>query len=409
MSERPTEPTQLLTVSRAAPGHRVMPPSYRAVMLGSGRANFTCPHQTEALCRLRAHGEARDGRARRHSFHRSRRRGIAAAGLDRRVSRCGRQRPCGVRCRPQLHPGEPRTHRARTTSSRPTLDRKAVLDLLSPRPGMSARLLEMAECGLLERLFPELQHIHRRAAPDPYRRHSAGVHAVLPVAAPRAAAHAGRPGPGALHRPARGAACARVASPSRCCCTMSARDAITAMRARACASRSRRSIGSSCQPAAAEPLRFLIRHHRQMARVAFRRDAGNPDVVARFATLVGSEELLKMLCLVTLDRHRGDQPGCAHAVEGRSAVAPLYRYAASGSRSARPAPPGSTTPGWPWRWPGVRRHLGHGAGALRDRPAAAPTCRCSACRPSTATCVSRAASCRTRCMPRSSSTATSAG
>ena len=51
------------------------------------------------------------------------------------------------------------------------LDRKALLDLLSPRPGVSARLLEMAECGLLECVFPELQQIHRRAAPDPHRHH----------------------------------------------------------------------------------------------------------------------------------------------------------------------------------------------------------------------------------------------
>ena len=33
-------------------------------------------------------------------------------------------------------------------------DRRRVLDLFSPRPGISARLLEMAECGFLERLFP---------------------------------------------------------------------------------------------------------------------------------------------------------------------------------------------------------------------------------------------------------------
>ena len=45
---------------------------------------------------------------------------------------------------------------------------------------------------------------------------------------------------------------------------------------------------------------FLIRNHLQMSQVAFRRDAEDPQVVAQFAALVGTEERLKMLCLMTL-------------------------------------------------------------------------------------------------------------
>jgi [protein-PII] uridylyltransferase len=37
-----------------------------------------------------------------------------------------------------------------------------------------------------------------------------------------------------------------------------------------------------------------------MSHVAFRRDSEDPEVVRRFASLVGTEELLKMLCLMTL-------------------------------------------------------------------------------------------------------------
>ena len=37
-----------------------------------------------------------------------------------------------------------------------------------------------------------------------------------------------------------------------------------------------------------------------MSQVVFRRDFGDPDTVAQFAALVGTEELLKMLCLMTL-------------------------------------------------------------------------------------------------------------
>src|SRR4029078_2674533 len=49
---------------------------------------------------------------------------------------------------------------------------------------------------------------------------------------------------------------------------------------------------------------FLIRHHLRMSLAAFRRDTEDPDIVKQFAALVGTEERLKMLCLMTLvDTH----------------------------------------------------------------------------------------------------------
>jgi [protein-PII] uridylyltransferase len=45
---------------------------------------------------------------------------------------------------------------------------------------------------------------------------------------------------------------------------------------------------------------FLVGHHLVMSNVAFRRDVEDPHVVERFAHLVGTEELLRMLCLMTL-------------------------------------------------------------------------------------------------------------
>jgi len=45
---------------------------------------------------------------------------------------------------------------------------------------------------------------------------------------------------------------------------------------------------------------FLIRHHLEMSRVAFRRDSEDPEVARQFASFVGTEEMLKMLCLLTL-------------------------------------------------------------------------------------------------------------
>jgi [protein-PII] uridylyltransferase len=45
---------------------------------------------------------------------------------------------------------------------------------------------------------------------------------------------------------------------------------------------------------------FLIRQHLIMSTVVFRRDFGDPETIADFASQVGSEELLKMLTLLTL-------------------------------------------------------------------------------------------------------------
>ncbi len=45
---------------------------------------------------------------------------------------------------------------------------------------------------------------------------------------------------------------------------------------------------------------FLIGHHLAMSRVVFRRDFTDPETVAQFAALVGNEERLKKLCLMTL-------------------------------------------------------------------------------------------------------------
>src|SRR5262249_4981252 len=47
-------------------------------------------------------------------------------------------------------------------------------------------------------------------------------------------------------------------------------------------------------------IEFLVRHHLQMSLVAFRRDTEDPEIVRQFASLVGVEERLKMLCLMTL-------------------------------------------------------------------------------------------------------------
>ena len=286
-------------------------------------------------------------------------------------------------------------------------DRKALLDLMSPRPGISARLLEMAECGLLERMFPELSQIHRRATPDASRRYSAAVHAVLPVRRLESLRNPISPA-----RARFSGLLEELRAPELLTLALLLHDVGT----RRDHGHARESLRLALpaihrlqlHPAASETLQFLVRHHRQMARVAFRRDAEHPDVVARFAALVGSEELLKMLCLLTLVRHRIGQSRRAHAVERGLVVAPLHRRV----HSPRARASGEA----------AEQDRAGLAVAMAGRPddisspswcASSPACRarispCSASRRFTGTSASRAGSCRTRSTPRSSSTAASA-
>src|SRR6267154_918212 len=53
-------------------------------------------------------------------------------------------------------------------------------------------------------------------------------------------------------------------------------------------------------PEARATVEFLIANHLAMSQVAFRRDTEDPEIVRTFAGLVGVEERLKMLCLMTL-------------------------------------------------------------------------------------------------------------
>lgn len=54
---------------------------------------------------------------------------------------------------------------------------------------------------------------------------------------------------------------------------------------------------------------FLIRHHLRMSVLAFRRDVEDPETATQFARLVGTEERLKLLCLLTLADIDAVSPG----------------------------------------------------------------------------------------------------
>src|SRR6185295_17785255 len=51
--------------------------------------------------------------------------------------------------------------------------------MLVPREGLSARLSEMLDCGLLGRIFPEFERIHCRVIRDFYHKYTVDEHTLL--------------------------------------------------------------------------------------------------------------------------------------------------------------------------------------------------------------------------------------
>ena len=58
-------------------------------------------------------------------------------------------------------------------------DRQLVRSMLYPRPGLYARLTEMHDCGLLDRVFPEFARIHGRVVRDFYHKYTVDEHTLL--------------------------------------------------------------------------------------------------------------------------------------------------------------------------------------------------------------------------------------
>jgi [protein-PII] uridylyltransferase len=64
-------------------------------------------------------------------------------------------------------------------------------------------------------------------------------------------------------------------------------------------------------------IEFLVEHHLTMSMVAQKQDLSDPDVVARFAQLVGTEERLIALYLLTVADIRGTSPKVWNAWKGK--------------------------------------------------------------------------------------------
>ncbi|MGE0446897.1 MAG: bifunctional uridylyltransferase/uridylyl-removing protein GlnD [Vicinamibacterales bacterium] len=178
-------------------------------------------------------------------------------------------------------------------------DRAALLRLLKPRPGLYDRLSEMHDCGLLGRIFPEFQAISWRVVRDFYHKYTVDEHTLLTIRN--------------LERLTTTEAPARVRfrsiiadlpSPELLVLALLFHD-VGKWRDDDHALESVRMAEDvlariQLEPEQRDMVLFLIRHHLRMSLAAFRRDTEDPEIVRTFASLVGTEERLKMLCLMTV-------------------------------------------------------------------------------------------------------------
>ena len=178
-------------------------------------------------------------------------------------------------------------------------ERRQIRGLMRPRNGLYARLSEMHDCGLLERIFPEFARIHSRVIRDFYHKYTVDEHTLLTI---RGLETLSRPTTPSRERFT--VILQEVHAPELLTLALLYHD-VGKWREHDHAAESvvmAQAMMDRLQLAQEErqAIDFLIRNHLQMSRVAFRRDSEDPEVVAEFAQLVGSEEPLKTLCIMTL-------------------------------------------------------------------------------------------------------------
>lgn len=178
-------------------------------------------------------------------------------------------------------------------------DRAAVLGFLKPRPGLYARLSEMHDCGLLGRVFPEFQAISWRVVRDFYHKYTVDEHTLLTIRNLERLATTD-----VAERLRFRSVLLDLPAPELLVLALLLHD-VGKWRDDEHALESVRmaeGVVNRLQllPEARDTVLFLIRHHLDMSLVAFRRDTEDPDIVRDFAAVVGTEERLQMLCLMTL-------------------------------------------------------------------------------------------------------------
>jgi [protein-PII] uridylyltransferase len=177
-------------------------------------------------------------------------------------------------------------------------DRAALLRFLRPRPGLYARLSEMHDCGLLGRLLPPFAAITHRVVRDFYHKYTVDEHTLQAV---RNLERLTDPEP---PQPRFAALMRETDAPELLVLALLLHDVgkwrdgdheVESVRLA-----EELLDGLALPGPTRETVLFLIRHHLAMSQVAFRRDTEDPEIVRDFARLVGTEDRLKQLCLITL-------------------------------------------------------------------------------------------------------------
>ena len=180
-----------------------------------------------------------------------------------------------------------------------TEERDRLMRVLRPRPGLYDRLSEMHGSGLLGRMFPEFQKIYCLVIRDFYHKYTVDEHTLLTI---RNLERLGTP-----RTPSRerfGGVLGELPSPELLVLALLFHDVGKWTNRNHSEEGVRMAVGAlrriKVPERAIADVEFLIRHHLQMSLAAFRRDVTDPDVVTQFARLVGTEQRLKLLCLMTL-------------------------------------------------------------------------------------------------------------
>jgi [protein-PII] uridylyltransferase len=177
-------------------------------------------------------------------------------------------------------------------------DRQRLFDWLRPARGLYARLSERHECGLLGKLFPGFAAISSRVIRDFYHKYTVDEHTLLTIRSIERLldASSGRERFAAL--------LGELPSPERLVVALLLHDVGKwkeedhATESARMARSMLRQLGAS--EAMTADVLFLVEQHLQMSARALRRDSEDPEVARQLGEIVGTEERLKMLCLLTL-------------------------------------------------------------------------------------------------------------
>jgi [protein-PII] uridylyltransferase len=178
-------------------------------------------------------------------------------------------------------------------------ERHRLLEFLRPRPGLSARLKEMHECGLLGALFPEFQAIAASVIRDTSHTYAVGTHTLLAIRQlewllTQTTLSGERFG--SMLRELNAPELLVLALILHGIGKSKSENLVEEGAMMVQAALDRLQLAGETR----QTVEFLIGNQQLMSRVAFRGDASDPDVVRHLAALFSSEGHLKMLCLMTL-------------------------------------------------------------------------------------------------------------